>query len=156
MQDNMQIIDQFYTAFQKLNYSLMQDCYSEYPVFNDPVFGILEGDEVRAMWEMLCKSARDFSLTYGNIQLLDEEYSTCNWTATYTFSKSGRKVVNHVKAYMRIQQGKITEHTDYFDFWRWTRQALGVSGWILGWSGFLRRRVRVNALKRLNEYMNGH
>ena len=132
----------------------MQDCYSEHPVFNDPVFGIIEGEEVRAMWEMLCKNARDFSLTFSNIQLLDEEYATCNWTASYTFSKTGRKVVNEIKAYMRIQNGKITEHTDYFKFWKWSRQALGISGLLLGWSGYLKNKVRLNALKSLGKFMN--
>ncbi len=152
--DNKQIIEKFYTAFQKLDYKTMQECYSEHPIFNDPAFGILEGDEVRAMWEMLCKSAKDFSLTFSNIQLVDEEYATCNWIAHYTFSKTGRKVENHIKAYMRIQNGKITEHSDFFKFWKWSRQALGISGWLLGWSNFLKRKVRINALRNLEKFMN--
>jgi len=152
--DNRQLIERFYTAFQKLDYKSMQECYSEHPVFNDPVFGIIEGDEVRAMWEMLCKNAKDFSLSFSNIELLDEEYATCNWTARYTFSKTGRRVENHIKAYMRIQNGKITEHTDFFKFWKWSKQALGISGWLLGWSNFLTRKVRINALRNLETFMN--
>jgi len=152
--DNRQLIERFYTAFQKLDYKSMQECYSEHPVFNDPVFGIIEGDEVRAMWEMLCKNAKDFSLSFSNIELLDEEYATCNWTARYTFSKTGRRVENHIKAYMRIQNGKITEHTDFFKFWKWSKQALGISGWLLGWSNFLKRKVRINALRNLETFMN--
>lgn len=131
----------------------MQDCYSEFPVFNDPAFGILEGEAVFAMWEMLCKNARDFSLQFSNIQLLDEEYATCNWTAHYSFSKTGRKVVNNIKAHMRIQEGKITEHTDEFDIWKWSRQALGVPGILLGWSGFMQRKIRKNARKSLEKFM---
>jgi hypothetical protein len=149
MEANKQLIERFYNAFQKLDYSVMQDCYSAHPIFNDPVFGIIEGDDVRAMWKMLCKNAKDFSLTYGNIQLLDEEYATCNWTATYTFSRTRRRVVNNIKAHMRIQQRKITEHTDYFDFWKWSRQALGITGLLLGWSGYLKHKVRINALRNL-------
>jgi len=155
MQGNKQLIERFYTAFQKLDYSTMQDCYSEHPIFNDPAFGILEGDEVRGMWEMLCKNAKDFSLIFSNIQLLDEEYATCNWTATYTFSRTGRRVVNKIKAHMRIQEGKITEHTDYFNFWKWSRQALGVSGWLLGWSTYLKRKVRMNAHRSLEKFLAG-
>jgi len=152
--DNRQLIERFYNAFQKLDYKTMQGCYGEHPVFNDPVFGIIEGDEVKAMWEMLCKSAKDFSLSFSNIELLDEEYATCNWTARYTFSKTGRKVENYIKAYMRIQNGKITEHTDFFKFWKWSKQALGASGWLLGWSNFLKRKVRINALRNLERFMN--
>ena len=72
MNENEQIIQRFYTAFQKLDYATMQDCYSSRPVFNDAVFGILEGDDVKYMWEMLCKNAKDFSLQFSNIQLLDD------------------------------------------------------------------------------------
>jgi ketosteroid isomerase-like protein len=151
---NEAIIQRFYTAFQKLDYATMQDCYSQDAIFNDPVFGILQGDELRAMWEMLCKNAKDFSLQFSNIQLLDEEYATCNWVAQYTFSKTGRKVVNNIKAHMRIQDGKITEHTDQFDLWKWSKQALGLSGVLLGWSGFIQNKVRSTARKNLERFMN--
>lgn len=156
MTDNKSVIDNFYQAFQKLDAAGMKACYSDHPLFNDPVFGMLEGEEVGAMWEMLCRNARDFKLEYSNIQLLDEEYCTCLWTAEYTFSKTGRKVVNHIKAHMRIQQGRITEHTDQFNFWKWSRQALGISGWLLGWSHFLRNKVHKTAIAGLTRYMQGH
>ena len=153
MNTNEEIIRRFYTAFQQKDYKTMQDCYSEDPVFNDQVFGLMQGEEVRAMWEMLCKNARDFSLEFSNIKLLDEEYATCNWTARYTFSKTGRKVVNRIKAHMRIQDGEITEHTDEFDIWKWSRQALGLPGLLFGWSGFMKNRIRVNARKNLERFM---
>ena len=153
MNENRQVIEKFYSAFQKLDYRTMTDCYSDHPIFNDPVFGILEGDEVKSMWEMLCRNAKDFSLSYSNIELLDEEYATCNWTTSYIFSKTGRKVINHIKAYMRIQNGKITEHTDHFNFRKWSQQALGLIGMLLGWSGYLRSKVRANALKSLRRFM---
>lgn len=153
MNPNQQLIEKFYTAFQQLDAQTMKSCYSDHPIFNDPVFGILEGEEVGAMWEMLCKNARDFSLTYSNIQLLDEEYATCNWVASYTFSKTGRKVVNHIKAHMRIQDGKIAEHSDLFDLWKWSRQALGLPGWLFGWSGYLKNKIRINALDSLQKFI---
>src|SRR6187551_2706193 len=114
MPTNADVITKFYSAFQKLDYQGMNNCYSDDIVFNDPVFGLLRGDEAKAMWEMLCKNAKDFSLSFSNIQLLDEEYATCNWIATYTFSKTGKKVVNNIKAFMKLKDGKITEHSDAF------------------------------------------
>src|SRR5688500_3548446 len=98
---NEQTIRKFYTAFQKLDAEGMQSCYVDDPVFNDPVFGIIQGDAVHAMWAMLCERAKDFSLEFSNVNA-DEEYGTCNWVAHYTFSKTGRKVVNKVKAHMRF------------------------------------------------------
>jgi len=154
MNGNAQIIERFYSAFQKLDYTTMQSCYSDDIIFNDPAFGILEGFEAKAMWEMLCKNAKNFSLKFSNIQLLDEEYATCDWVANYTFSKTGRKVTNKIKAHMRLQDGMIIEHTDQFDIWKWSRQALGLPGILLGWSGYLKNKIRSNARKSLEKFMD--
>ena len=151
--DNKQLVERFYTAFQQLDYKTMQDCYSDDAIFNDPAFGLLQGEEVKAMWEMLCKRAKDFSLVYSNIGLLDEEYATCNWTATYIFSATGRKVVNKITAHLRIQNGKIIEHSDAFKLSKWAAQALGFNGILLGWTGFMKRKIRKNARKGLTNFM---
>ena len=150
---NEQVIQRFYSAFQKLDYRTMQDCYSEDATFYDTVFGLLNGDEVRAMWEMLCKQAKDFSLEYSNIQMLDDEYATCNWTARYIFSKTGRKIVNNIKAHMRIKNGKIVEHSDAFRLSEWAAQAFGLTGSIFGWMGFFKRKIRKTARKNLDAFM---
>ena len=52
MSEHEQVITRFYTAFAQLDYKTMQQCYSNNAVFNDPVFGLLQGAEVGAMWEM--------------------------------------------------------------------------------------------------------
>jgi ketosteroid isomerase-like protein len=153
MNNNQQIIERFYSAFQKLDYRTMNDCYNEDILFSDPVFGMLRGDEVKAMWEMLCKNAKDFSLTYSDIESLDEEYSTCKWTATYTFSKTGRKVVNHIKAFMRIHDGKIIEHSDAFRLSTWIGQALGWKGVLFGWTGFMKRKIQKTARRNLEKFI---
>ncbi|MFZ9386696.1 MAG: nuclear transport factor 2 family protein [Chitinophagaceae bacterium] len=155
MQTNAQVITDFYTAFQLRDSASMNQCYADDVVFNDPAFGLLRGDEVRAMWEMLCKNAQDFSLEFSNIRLLDEEYATCNWTARYTFSKTGRKVVNEIKAFMRLKDGKIIEHSDGFKLSRWAAQALGWKGQLFGWMGWMKRKIQVNARKNLEVYMAG-
>ncbi|MGB5005898.1 MAG: nuclear transport factor 2 family protein, partial [Ferruginibacter sp.] len=138
---------------QQLDHRGMNSCYSDDIVFFDPVFGFLRGDEVRSMWEMLCKNAKDFSLTYSNIFHLDEEYSTCEWVATYTFSKTGKKVVNRIKANMLFADGKIIEHSDAFSLHRWSSQALGFTGWLLGWNRFFQRKIQNGARKNLMKFM---
>ncbi|MBS1920819.1 MAG: nuclear transport factor 2 family protein [Bacteroidetes bacterium] len=153
MEGNSALIEKFYTAFQKLDYAVMNSCYSDDIVFSDPVFILLKNDEVRSMWEMLCKNAKNFSLNYSNIQAVDEEYYTCNWTATYIFSKTGRKVVNHIKAFMRIKNGKIIEHSDAFRLSTWISQALGWKGVLFGWTNFMKRKVQRAARKSLNHFM---
>lgn len=153
MNNNQQVIERFYNAFQQLDYTTMQDCYSDDIIFSDPVFGLLKGNEAKAMWEMLCKNARDFRLTYSNIELLDEEYATCNWTASYIFSKTGNKVENKIKAYMRFRDGRIIEHSDAFRLSTWLGQAMGWKGVLFGWTGFMKRAVQKNARRSLDAFM---
>ena len=154
MSSNKVLVERFYDAFSRRDYTAMNACYSEDIIFSDPVFMLLKGDEVRAMWEMLCKNAKDFSLQYSEIELLDEQYVTCRWTASYTFSKTGNRVVNHIKAYMKIEDGKIIEHSDAFRLSKWIGQALGFKGVLLGWTGFMKRAVQKNAKKNLQKFMN--
>jgi ketosteroid isomerase-like protein len=153
MNTHTQLIEKFYTAFQKLDAAGMNSCYSDDIVFFDPVFGLLKGEEANCMWEMLCKNAKDFTLTYGNIVTLDEEYSTCDWVATYTFSKTGNKVVNKIKANMRFADGKIIEHSDAFSLHKWSKQAFGILGVFIGWNSFFQNKIKRQAKQNLLKYM---
>ena len=153
MNANENLINRFYTAFQQRDYKTMQDCYHPEAVFFDPVFQDLNAYEVKMMWEMLCSQARDLSLQFKEVHS-DDEYGKCNWTATYMFSKSGRKVVNRIQAYFKFHEGKIIEHTDDFDLWKWSRQALGLPGLLFGWSEFFQRKVRASAQEKLLKFLN--
>jgi len=153
MAKNEELINKFYSAFQKRDYETMNSCYTDEIVFFDPAFEILKGEEVRCMWEMLCKNARDFSLSYSNIKKLDDEYYTCDWVATYTFSKTGRKVVNRIRANMRFADGKIIEHSDAFSLHKWSTQAFGTVGQLFGWNSFFQRKIKNQARKSLLKFM---
>ena len=153
MNTNTQLIEKFYTAFQKLDAAGMNSCYSDDVVFFDPVFGLLKGEEACSMWAMLCKNAKDFTLTYGNIVTLDEEYSTCDWVATYTFYKTGNRVVNKIKANMRFADGKIIEHSDAFSLHKWSKQAFGIPGVLIGWNSFFQNKIKRQAKQNLLRYM---
>lgn len=155
MPNNADVITRFYKAFQARDYQTMNDCYSDDIVFSDPVFLILKGEEVKSMWEMLCKNAKDFKLDFSTIDLIDEEYATCKWTASYTFSKTGNPVVNNVKAFMRLRDGKIVEHSDAFRLSTWIGQALGWKGKLFGWMGWMKKKVQNNAKRSLLHFMEG-
>jgi ketosteroid isomerase-like protein len=153
MSPNEQLIERFYSAFQRLDANGMNACYADDIVFHDPVFLLLRGDDVKSMWRMLCERAKDFSLSYSDIKSVDEEYYTCNWVANYTFSATGRKVTNKVKAFMRIKDGRITEHSDAFRLSTWITQALGWKGYWFGWTGFMKRAVQKKARRSLERFM---
>lgn len=148
MTTNAELIPIFYSAFQRLDYKTMQDCYHKEATFSDPVFGTLNAAEVKAMWEMLCKRAKNFSLEYSEVQAGPEEGS-CVWVAHYTFGKTGRPVVNTIHAHFRFKEGKILSHQDQFDLWKWSRQALGPVGLFLGWTPFFQNKIRREARSSL-------
>lgn len=156
IEKNVALVNRFYESFKELNYEAMNNCYSNDIAFFDPVFGLLQGNEVKYMWEMLCKNAKDFTLTYGNIKELDAEYYTCDWEATYNFSKTGRKVVNKVIAHMKMLDGEIVEHSDGFSLHNWSKQAIGFSGWLLGWNSYYQQKIKNNAKRNLINFIEKH
>ena len=150
---NKELIIKFYSAFKKKNFKAMQECYADNAVFSDEVFTGLNATQVRSMWEMLCIRGKDLELEFKNVTA-DGRTGSAEWIANYTFSKSGKKVENRIKADFVFENGKIIKHTDHFSFYRWSGQALGLSGLLLGWTPFLKNKVRATAMKGLNDFMN--
>jgi limonene-1,2-epoxide hydrolase len=146
-------IHRFYTAFQELDGDTMAACYAPDCRFSDPVFPELRGPEVGAMWQMLCKRAKGFSLEYSGVEASGRR-GQAHWEARYVFSTTGRTVHNIIEARFEFNDsGLIVSHVDTFDLWRWTRQALGAPGVLLGWSGLVQNKVRATAAQGLEQWM---
>ncbi len=150
---NKELITKFYTCFQNKDFKGMQACYADSATFSDEVFVNLNASQVKGMWEMLCVRGKDLKLDFKNVQT-NGTTGSAEWIAYYTFSASGRKVVNHVTANFVLADGKIVKHLDSFKFYKWSRQALGAAGVLLGWTGFFKKKVRQGAMKSLNDFMN--
>jgi ketosteroid isomerase-like protein len=155
MDQNREVITKFYQAFQQREWKTMQDCYHPDARFSDPAFPDLNSVEVKAMWRMLCENAQNFSLQFSEVNTNGNKGS-CRWDARYTFSRSGRNVHNIIHAHFDFKAGLILHHTDAFNFWRWSRMALGLPGLFLGWSPFLRGKVQATARKSLLRFMSEH
>lgn len=152
MHPNEALITRLYTCFQARDAAGMKECYHPDIVFSDPVFGRLEGEQVGAMWAMLCSRAADLQIEFSDVSA-DAEKGRAHWDARYTFSQTGRKVLNQIDAEFGFRDGLIARHDDRFSFWRWSKQALGPAGAVLGWTPLLRVRVGANARKGLAAYM---
>jgi uncharacterized protein len=151
--ENEAVIERFYAAFAQRDGARMAACYAPDVHFSDPVFTDLNGPEAGAMWRMLTERASDL-----RVELLersaDGDRGSARWRAHYTFTQTGRSVVNDVRASLRFgDDGLVTDHVDDFDFHRWARQALGPSGLLLGWTPLLRSAVRRRARAGLDEFM---
>ena len=150
MSRNRITMDRFFTAFQARDARTMAQCYHEDAHFQDPVFDV-RGQDVRKMWAMLCTGAQDL-----DVQVLETgvegDRGTARWDAVYSFSRNGRKVHNKIESRFTFRDGLIIEQKDDFNLWRWSAMALGPTGWLLGWSPVVRRRIRSDARRRLEQF----
>jgi ketosteroid isomerase-like protein len=149
---SIELIERFYGAFDRRDGAAMAACYAPGARFRDPVFGALDGEQAGAMWQMLTERATDLRVELAERDG-DAADGRARWIARYTFTQTGRPVVNDVRAAFRFQDGLIIEHTDKFNWWRWARQALGPSGLWLGWTPQLRLRVHRQARAGLDRWM---
>lgn len=149
---NTEIAKEFYTTFANKDSDKLKQYYSTNVIFKDPAFGTLKGEDVFSMWEMLFQKGKDLEVSF-NIEKEDKDTVIVKWIANYTFSKTKRKVENHVTATLRFSDNKIIEHIDNFDFYNWSKQALGGVGILLGGTKWFQRKFNKEATSSLHKYI---
>ncbi|RZL89124.1 MAG: nuclear transport factor 2 family protein [Variovorax sp.] len=156
---NDETIRRFYDAFARLDADTMAACYAPDAVFDDEAFSLRGAREVGGMWKMLCEATRAkgadvWKLDYSGVQA-DVSGGRAHWDAHYRFSATGRIVDNAIDArFTFTPEGLIATHRDRFDFWTWSRQALGAPGLLLGWTPMLKKKVRATAAKNLAAFLD--
>jgi len=158
MTPNEQTLNKFYTAFAALDADTMASCYADEATFDDPAFALRGRTEVAGMWRMLCtatqdKGRKDWRLDFTDIQA-GPDSGRAHWEAHYRFSATKRLVHNVIDAQFTFTpDGLIATHQDTFNFWRWSVQALGVPGFVLGWTPWFKRQVRRQAAANLQKFL---
>jgi ketosteroid isomerase-like protein len=149
---NNELITTFYQAFANQDAEAMVACYAPDVVFEDPAFGRLEGKDAHDMWRMLMlRGGGATEVSFGDVWSEGERAST-DWMARYNYGPKGRMVINEVHAEFVIKDGKIVNHLDTFNLYRWARQALGLNGLLLGWSAFFKARMHETTRGLLDSY----
>lgn len=154
MDETLQVINRFYTSFQQHDVKGMQECYHPSVAFSDEVFPLLVGKKAHAMWNMLIQGAAraGLKISFQNIQTTGN-HGSCEWGAHYLFSATGRHVHNRIHATFEFKDGLIIRHIDTFDFWRWSRQAFGFTGMVLGGTPFFKKKVQKGVAQRLEKFI---
>lgn len=147
----MAVAERFYDAFTVRDHYTMGLLYAEHATFSDPVFPLLNARGTRLMWHMLLSRAEDIQIE-ANVLEDSASRTRVEWVAHYTFTATGRPVINRVRTEMQIAAGKIVRQQDDFNFWRWSAQALGAKGALLGWTPIVRNKVRAQAAASLREF----
>ncbi|MEO8671755.1 MAG: nuclear transport factor 2 family protein [Tahibacter sp.] len=156
--DNEARIKHFYASFIALDGEAMQACYADNARFEDPVFTLQGRAQIGGMWRMLCEAVRTKGRDAWKLDVSDiaagENEGRAHWEPHYRFSSTGRLVHNIVDAaFTFTDSGLIATHRDAFPFWRWTRQALGPAGVLLGWTPMIRNKVRDQAATNLAAFL---
>lgn len=158
MHPNAQTLQRFYAAFAQLDHATMQACYAPDATFDDEAFSLKGREQIGGMWRMLATATRkngaeNWKLESSGIEA-DDKGGRAHWEAHYIFSATGRKVHNIIDGtFTFTPEGLIATHRDRFNFWNWSRQALGTPGLLLGWSPSLKRKVRSTAAGNLAKFL---
>ena len=101
---------------------------------------------------MLIIASTDLTIKFGDNEV-DGQKGVCQWEAFYSFTRTGREVHNQIKASFEFKDGLIIRHEDSFDLWKWSRMALGTSGLLLGWTSFMKGKIRRMANQNLSNFI---
>lgn len=151
-------IETLYTALRQLDGVVMESCYAAGASFEDPAFSLQGRERIGGMWRMLTEATRAkgrevWRLDFNAVEAQGRSGSA-HWEAHYRFGATGRMVHNRIDARFEFDaDGRIVRHVDRFDFWAWSRQALGTPGLLLGWSPMLRNKVRTQAAAKLDQFL---
>jgi SnoaL-like domain len=157
------VVGRFFEAFAASDWQTMARCYHDKASFSDPVYPDLREERIVYMWHQLLggietsKSKRGSkkSSSLNNLKLEyrvlfgDERKAQVQWTATYLYEK--RSVSNQVLSTLAIWDDKIVRQVDEYNFWRWSRQALGLTGLAFGAMPWYQRSVQRSAQSRLEQ-----
>lgn len=146
-------IQALYSALDRHDGEAAAACYTDDAVFEDPAFGRLTDGAVKNMWRMLAERSADLAVKLGDHGVAaDGRSGWAHWSATYTFTDTGRKVQNEIDARYTFRDGLIAEQVDTFPLRRWGAQALGAKGSVLGLTPLLSRGVQKQARSNLDAY----
>lgn len=151
------IVEEFYEAFKNLDAERMVACYHPEITFEDPAFGKLKGEQAKNMWRMLIESqkGKKFVVHYSEATSTDTTGSA-KWEALYKFSQTNRWVRNHIQASFRIKEGLIVDHRDSFNLFTWSCQAMGLQGYLLGWTPLFKRKLQERTNEMLTKFEAKH
>lgn len=144
-------LEDFFASFKRLDSEGMSNLYSDDATFTDEVFKLQGRVEISRMWTVLLSNIMRKGQETWQLSYVVESDTSVSWEATYLFSATGRTVTNKVRSkFVFNSDGKVSRQVDTFDFWRWSSQALGTVGILLGWSPLLKNKLRAKALDGLN------
>ncbi|GAA4279459.1 nuclear transport factor 2 family protein [Aquimarina mytili] len=146
-----EVIKAFYTALNNHDVDTMVSYYHDEIIFEDPIFGKLEGDKAKKMWYWLCENGKDLTVKFSDIKV-NHDKGSAYWEARYTFGGRKRPVLNRVTSTFEFKDRKIIKHTDNYSLHRWSSQAMGWKGRVIGGSSYFRKKIQYRSNRLLDKF----
>ena len=145
---NAALINRFYEAFARQRRRGDGRLLHARRPLPDPVFTRPHGDEVGAMWRMLCGRGNGPRGRPLGRQGRRRRPARPTGRPTTRSRHRPRRSTTSIDASFRFENGLIADHRDSFDLYAWARQALGPVGVLLGWAPPIQSKIRAQAQAR--------
>ena len=151
MHPNARLIEKLYSAFRDGDPGAAASCYTVDAHFQDIAFSLNGRVSIRQMWRLVL--SRRVEVTFDSLAA-DDRQGKGHWVAHYTFSDTGRQVVNDIQSRFAFREGLIVDHRDECDALSWANQAYFFpKNLLVGLIGPLRR---YGARKKLEEFIRNN
>lgn len=153
-------VQDFFDALARLDAYALAQCYAPSARFEDAAWSLQGTEAIAAMWEMICDDTRRLGADVWRLECLrirgTRHRCKVDWRLSHRDPATGRLIHQRMESrFLLTRDGRIDFHENRFSLWRWSRQARGLSGWLLGWTPIMRQRVRHDAAQRLDRYLEG-
>lgn len=152
-----QALERFFDAMQRCDTEALRTSYHPALRFDDPLISTTSvGD--RLDWCGMLWSPRDadgqriWQLELEEVRTRGA-LATARWNLRYRYTPTKRLIDQALHSHFSFDaDGRITTQRDSFDFWRWSRQAHGLLGLLLGWTPLMWDQAREQARASLEDH----
>ena len=149
MEMPLQTIDAYFTAFVERDFNKMKSFYHQEVSYFDPLCGYLNGLQVVSMFEVIYGCLNDFKLEETAVRDQGDGYFIIDFIVFYTSLKTGNKIALNIKAFLKLEDQKITEQSHGYSLHNLFKQEYGFAGWLLGWNRFYQNRIKIQTRKKI-------
>jgi SnoaL-like domain len=120
MHPNARLIATLYSSLRDDKPDAAAACYAADAHFEDIAFWLDGRELILQMWRLVCSG--DVGVTFDSV-VADDQKGRANWVASYTFTDTGRRVINPTTAQFAFRDGLIVNHVDRCEAMAWATQA---------------------------------
>ena len=149
MTNHKDIIAIFFDCFNQRDFQKLKTFCTFDIYYFDPLYNLLRGEDVFIMWEHVYGEVDDFSLATTDFKDDGDGYYVIDLQVNF---KERKQILQAIKAYIRIEEGMVSEYSSAFSIHGLCKQRHGIIGNLLGWNRLYQNRIKNDARRKLLQY----